>query len=162
MTNLVNNNGGSLNAVSIVGLDNGVWNLISDSQSFTVNGDLLNGEVGSDPNNSVNLNGFGQITFGIDHQVVLSVNDLFLSASIDLISNPVRQGDPDIRFKTTGDVLNMKASLYDLHGRLLKEYHNVEISAGEGNLSKANLKSGLYFVKFEQEGKQGVKKLIVE
>jgi hypothetical protein len=162
ITSLVNNNGGSLNALTIVGLNNGVWDLISASRSFVVNGDLLSGEVTSDQNNAVNLDGFGQFTFGIDHQIVLSVNDLFLTTGISLLSNPVRRGEPEIRFKTEGEMVDLKASIYDINGRLLRQYQYLDMSVGEGRLPKSNLKSGLYFVKFEHEGKQGVKKLIIE
>ena len=96
ITSLVNNNGGSQNSVAIVGLSGGEWNLISDSQTSTVSGDLLNGEVSSDLNTAVVLDGFGEFTFGIDRQIVLSVNDLFLSKGIAIRSNPVRNGEENI------------------------------------------------------------------
>ncbi|MEL4457261.1 T9SS type A sorting domain-containing protein [Lutimonas vermicola] len=162
ITSLVNDNGGVLSAVSIVGLNGGVWDLISASHSFTVTGDLLNGNVASDLNNEVNLDGFGQYTFGIDNQVVLSVNDLFLSTGINLLSNPVKAEESDIRFMASGEMVDLKASIYDINGRLMKRFDKIELSVGEGNLPKSNLKSGLYFLKFEHEGKQGVKKLIIE
>lgn len=162
VTSLVNDNGGALSSVSIVGLSGGVWDLISASRSFTVTGDLLNGSVTSDLNNEVNLNGYGQYTFGIDHQVVLSVNDLFLSTGISLLSNPVKAIEENVRFSTSGEIVELKVSIYDINGRLVKYFDKVDLSLGEGSLSKSNLKSGLYFVKFEHEGKQGVKKLIIE
>ncbi len=162
ITALVNDNGGALSSVSIVGLNGGVWDLISASRSYTVTGDLLNGSVTSDLNNEVNLNGYGQYTFGIDHQVVLSVNDLFLSTGISLLSNPVKAIEENVRFSTSGEIVELKVSIYDINGRLVKYFDKVDLSLGEGSLSKSNLKSGLYFVKFEHEGKQGVKKLIIE
>ena len=162
ITSLVNDNGGVLSAVSIVGLTGGVWDLISASRSFTVTGDLLNGNVSSDLNDEVNLDRFGQYTFGIDNQVVLSVNDLFLSTGINLLSNPVKAEENHIRFMASGEMVDLKASIYDINGRLLKRFDKIELSVGEGNLPKPNLKSGLYFLKFEHEGKQGVKKLIIE
>ena len=162
ITSLVNDNGGVLNAVSIVGLNGGVWDLISASSSYTVSGDLLNGNVTSDLNNEVNLDGFGQYTFGIDNQVVLSVNDLFLSTGINLLSNPVKAEESYIRFMASGEMVDLKVSIYDINGRLMKRFDKIELSVGEGNLSKSNLKSGFYFLKFEHEGKQGVKKLIIE
>ncbi len=162
ITTLVNDNGGALSSVSIVGLNGGVWDLISASRSYTVTGDLLNGSVTSDLNNEVNLNGYGQYTFGIDHQVVLSVNDLFLSTGISLLSNPVKAIEENVRFSTSGEIVKLKVSIYDINGRLVKYFDKVDLSLGEGSLSKSNLKSGLYFVKFEHEGKQGVKKLIIE
>ena len=162
ITSLVNNNGGALSSVSIVGLNGGVWDLISASRSFTVTGDLINGSVTSDLNNQVNLNGYGQFTFGIDHQIVLSVNDLFRSTGISLLSNPVKAIEENVRFATSGEIVGLKVSIYDINGRLMKRFDKVDLSLGEGNLPKSNLKSGLYFVKFEHEGKQGVKKLIIE
>ncbi len=162
ITSLVNDNGGVLNSVSIVGLNGGFWDLISASHTYTVTGDLLNGNVKSDANNSVNLGGFGQLTFGIDNQVVLSVNDLFLSTGINLLSNPVKAEESYIRFMASGEMVDLKASIYDINGRLIKRFDKIELSVGEGNLLKPNLKSGLYFVKFEHEGKQGVKKLLIE
>ena len=162
ITDLVNNNGGALSAVSIVGLDSGVWDLISASRSFTVSGDLLNGEVSSDLDNEVNLNGFGQFTFGIDRQIVLALDDLFLSTGIELLSNPVKYEDSEIRFVASGEMVDLKASIYDINGRLIKRYDKIDLSIGEGSLSKSNMKSGLYFVKFEHEGKTGVKKLLIE
>ena len=162
ITDLVNNNGGALSAVSIVGLDSGVWDLISLSRSFTVSGDLLNGEVSSDPDNAVNLDGFTQFTFGIDRQIVLALDDLFLTTGIELISNPVRSEESEIRFVTSGEMVDLKASIYDIKGRLIKRYDKINLSIGQGSLSKSNMKSGLYFVKFEHEGKTGVKKLLIE
>ena len=162
ITSLVNNNGGALSSVSIVGLNGGVWDLISASRSFMVTGDLINGSVTSDLNNQVNLNGYGQFTFGIDHQIVLSVNDLFRSTGISLLSNPVKAIEENVRFATSGEIVGLKVSIYDINGRLMKRFDKVDLSLGEGNLPKSNLKSGLYFVKFEHEGKQGVKKLIIE
>ena len=162
ITSLVTNNGGSLSSVSIVGLNGGVWDLISASHSYTVTGDLLEGDVTSDINNKANLDGYAQYTFGIDHQVVLDVNDLFLSTGINLLSNPVRAEEENVRFRTTGEMVDLKVSVYDINGRLMKRFDKVDISLGEGSLPKSNLKSGLYFVKFEHEGKQGVKKLIIE
>jgi hypothetical protein len=162
ITSLVNNNGGALSAVSLVGLNGGVWDLISESGSFTVAGDLLNGSVTSDLNNQVDLNAYGQYTFGIDHQIVLSVNDLFLTTGISLLSNPVKPVEENIRFATSGEIIDLNVSIYDITGRLMKHFDKVDLSLGEGNLPKSNLKSGLYFVKFEHEGKQGVKKLIIE
>ena len=162
ITSLVNNNGGTLNAISIVGLNGGVWDLISPSRSYTVTGDLLNGDVTSDLNNKVDLNGYAQYSFGIDHQIVLSVNDLFLSTGISLLSNPIKKEEENVRFSTSGEIVDLKVSIYDINGRLVKRFDKVDLSLGEGNLPKSNLKSGLYFVKFEHEGKQGVKKIIIE
>ena len=162
ITSLVNNNGGSLNSVAIVGYDNGVWNLISATQTNTVTGDLLNGDVTSDINNEVNLNNFSQFTFGIDHQIVLSTNDLFLSTGISLLSNPVKATESSIRFKASNELLDLKATLYDMTGRQIRAYNNIKIFNGQGDLQKPNLQSGLYFLKFDYEGKQGVKKIIIE
>lgn len=162
ITSLVNDNGGSLNAVSIVGLNGGVWDLISASQTSIVTGDLLNGTVTSDLASPVNLGGYNQFTFGIDHQIVLSVNDLFLTTGISLLSNPVRSEESNIKFMTSGEMVDLKASIYDTHGRLMRRYDHVDLNFGEGYLPKSNLKSGLYFLKFEHEGKQGVKKIIIE
>lgn len=162
ITSLVNNNGGSLSSVSIVGLNGGVWDLISASHSYTVTGDLLEGDVTSDLINKVNLNGYGEYTFGIDHQVVLDVNDLFLSTGINLLSNPVLAEEENVRFTISGEVVDLKATIYDINGRLMRRFDKIDLSSGEGYLPKSNLKSGLYFVKFEHEGKQGVKKLIIE
>lgn len=162
ITSLVNDNGGSLNSVSIVGLNGGVWDLISASGSHTVTGDLLEGNVTSDLNNPVDLSTYGQYTFGIDHQVVLSVNDLFLTTGISMLSNPVKSEEENVRFAASGEIVDLKVSIYDINGRLMKRFDRVDLSLGEGNLPKSNLKSGLYFVKFEYEGKQGVKKIIIE
>lgn len=162
MTSLVNDNGGSLNSVAIVGLNAGVWDLVSASHTYTVTGDLLNGDVTSDLNIAVVLDGYSQYTFGIDHQVVLSVDDLFLTNGISLLSNPVRSYESDIRFVTSGEMQGLKASIYDINGRMIRSYDHLDPSSGEGKLPKSNLKSGLYFVKFEHEGKQGVKKLLIE
>lgn len=162
ITALVNDNGGSLNSVAIVGFNAGVWDLISASQTNTVSGDLLNGDVTSDATIAVDLNGFNQFTFGIDHQIVLAADDLFLSKGISLVSNPVKTGESNIEFTTSEEMVDLKVSIYDINGRLMKTFDKVDVSLGIGNLSKANLKSGLYFVKFEHEGKQGIKKVIIE
>ena len=162
ITSLVNDNGGSLNSVAIVGFNAGVWDLISASQTSTVSGDLLNGDVTSDATVAVNLNGFSQFTFGIDHQIVLAADDLFLTQGISLVSNPVKAGEMNIQITTSEVMTDLKASIYDVNGRLMKTFDTVDVSLGIGNLSKTNLKSGLYFIRFEHEGKQGIKKVIIE
>ena len=162
ITSLVNDNGGALSSVAIAGVNGGVWDLISASQSNTVSGDLLNGDVTSDINIPANLNGFSQFTFGIDHQILLDVNDLFLTTGINLVSNPVNAGQDNIEFTTSEEMVDLKVSIYDINGRLMKTFDKVDVYLGVGNLPKSNLKSGLYFVKFEHEGKQGVKKVIIE
>lgn len=162
ITSLVNDNGGALSSVAIVGLNAGLWDLISASQSNTVSGDLLNGDVTSDMSIPANLNGFSEFTFGIDHQIVLDVNDLFLTTGINLVSNPVNAGQDNIEFTTSEEMVDLKVSIYDLNGRLIKNFDKVDVYLGVGNLPKSNLKSGMYFVKFEHEGKQGVKKVIIE
>ena len=151
ITSLVNDNGGSLNSVAIVGFNAGVWDLISASQTNTVSGDLLNGDVTSDATVAVNLNGFSQFTFGIDHQIVLAADDLFLTQGISLVSNPVKAGEMNIQITTSEVMTDLKASIYDINGRLMKTFDTVDVSMGIGNLSKSNLKSGLYFIKFEHD-----------
>ncbi|MCA0932566.1 T9SS type A sorting domain-containing protein [Lutimonas saemankumensis] len=162
ITSLVNNNGGSLNSLSIVGIKDGIWNLISDSNTSVVSGDLLNGDVSSDVSVPVVLEGFEEFTFGIDHQIVLAVDDLFDTTGISIRSNPILSGKEAIEFTTSGDLLNLKASIFDINGRLLKHYDQIELFGNQGSLSKSGLGSGLYFLKFEHEGKQGVKKIIIE
>jgi len=162
ITSLVNDNGVGVHSVAIVGLETGVWNLVSLSGSNVVTGNALNGDVTSDVNNEVALNGFSQFTFGIDNQAALAVDDLFLRNGINLLSNPVDANDPNIRFTTTNDLNNLEITLYDIMGRKLHSYNNISTSSGVGTLRKPNLKSGIYLLKFDHEGKQGVKKIIIE
>ncbi len=162
ITNLVNNNGGVLSSIAIVGYNSGIWNLVSATQTNTVTGDLLNGDVTSDINNEVNLNNFTEFTFGIDSQAVLSTDDLFLSTGINLISNPVTESESNIRFKTSNDLIDLKVTLYDYMGRKIRYYNNINTVSGIGYLQKPNVKGGIYILKFEFEGKQGVKKIILE
>ena len=162
ITSLVNNNGGKLGSVTIVGYDNGIWNLVSASQSSVVSGNLLNGDVASDANTEVNLNGFSQFTFGIDHQVVLSINELFLTNGINILSNPIKSFDNNIRFNSENELNDLQISLYDITGRQLKVYENISTHGRIGVIEKPNLRSGIYLLKFVHEGKQGVKKIIIE
>ncbi len=162
ITSLVNNNGVGVHSVAIVGFETGVWNLVSLSGSNTVNGDLLNGDVTSDVNNEVALNGFSQFTFGIDAQAALAVDDLFLESGINLLSNPIDANEPNIRFTSSNDLHNLEVTLYDIMGRKLRTYSNVSVSNGIGTLHKPNLRSGIYLLRFDHEGKQGVKKIIIE
>ena len=161
ITNLVNSNGGVLNSVAVVGYDSGEWNLVSVTQTNTVTGDLLNGTVTSDASNEVVLDNFGQFTFGIDNQVVLGLDDLFISNDIRIISNPIKTGTTEILF-TLNNADNLQVTLYDIRGRQLKFYESVIVQNNRGKISKPNLNSGIYFLKFEQEGKQGVIKIIIE
>lgn len=161
ITNLVNSNGGKLNSVAIVGYDSGVWNLVSAPQTNTVTGDLLNGTVTSDASNEVVLDNFGQFTFGIDNQVVLGLDDLFITNDIQIISNPIETGAREIQF-TSNNVDDLQITLYDFLGRKIKFYEDIVIQNGRGKILKPNLHSGVYLLKFEQEGKQGVKKIIVK
>ena len=161
ISDLVNNNGGKLGSVAIVGYDNGTWDLISGTATNTVTGDLQEGDVTSDANNEVNLNGFTQFTFGIDHQVVLLVQNP-LSNSIKMVSNPVKSSDEQIRFLTKNEMTNLQITIYDITGRQLKVYNNLKTHGNMGTINKPNLKSGIYLVKFVHEGKQGIKKIIIE
>lgn len=162
MEQLVNDNGGVFNSISIVGLNNGTWDLVSASQTYILQGDLNEGDVTSDANQSVDLNGFGQFTFGIDAETVLSVEDVLFSAGFSLLSNPVRLGETEIRFSSKQEFNNLEINVFDLNGRLVRSYNNVGTYNGTGQVSKGNLESGLYFVKFEEDGKTGVKKMLVE
>ena len=162
ISDLVNNNGGKLSSVAIVGYDNGTWDLISSTETNTVTGDLQDGDVTSDANNEVNLNGFTQFTFGIDHQVVLSIKDQTLSNGIKMVSNPVKSTDEQIQFITKNEMKDLQITLYDINGRQIKVYDNLKTSGNIGAINKPNLKSGIYLMKFVHEGKQGVKKIIIE
>lgn len=161
ITNLVNSNGGKLNSVAIVGLDSGVWNLVSTPQSNTVTGDLLNGTVTSDTFNNVVLDNFSQFTFGIDNQVVLGIDDLFITNDIRIISNPIESTAKDIEF-LSNNVIDLQITLYDFLGRKIKFFENIVVQNGRGKIVKPNLHSGVYLLKFEQDGKQGVKKIIIK
>jgi len=162
IANLVNNNGGKLGSVAIVGYDNGTWDLISGIATSLVTGDLQNGDVTSDANNEVNLNGFTQFTFGIDHQVVLSVKDQVLTNGIKIVSNPIKSTDEQIQFLTKSEMKDLQITLYDINGRQIKVFKDVKTFGNVGVLNKPNLKSGIYLMKFVHEGKQGVKKIIIE
>ena len=160
ITDLVNNNGGVLNSVAIVGLDSGEWNLVSAALTNTVTGDLLNGTVTSDASTEVILNDFGQFTFGIDNQIVLDIDDLFSVTGINILSNPIKLGD-NIRFSSEVTE-NLDITMYDISGKKLRYYNNINIFNGIGTIPKSTLKSGIYFLRFQHEGKQGVKKIIIE
>lgn len=162
ISTLVNNNGNVLNSVSVVGLNAGVWNLISATNTSVVNGDLQNGTVSSDPIVASDLNAYDQFTFGIDHQIVLGLNDLFLQNGISLLANPVPADDPNISFQAASEMNGLNVSIYDLNGRKVRQYDGVDLNFGQGSLRKSNLKSGLYFIRFEHEGKQGIKKILIE
>ena len=161
ITSLVNNNGGKLNSVAIVGYNGGVWNLASASQTNTVTGDLLNGDVTSDSANEIVLDNFSQFTFGIDHQVVLGIDDLFISNDIRIVSNPIESDATHIQF-LSNNLNNLQITLYDLSARKIKVYKDVIVSNSKGSIKKPNLKSGIYFLKFEHEEKQGVKKILIK
>lgn len=162
ITDLVDNTGGTLNAVALVGLDNGIWNLVSASQTNIVTGDLLNGDVTSDVNNEVNLDSFTEYTFGIDHQAVLSIKELFVTNGITILSNPVKNYESHIRFQVENDMRNLDVILYDIAGRKIKSYKQINTLGRIGSIPKPNIKTGLYFLKFNFEGKQGTKKIIIE
>lgn len=162
ITTLVNDNGGNLSSVAIVGLETGVWNLVSATQTNVVTGDLTNGDVTSDNANEVVLNDFSQFTFGIDHQVVLAIDDLFLSNGINLISNPIKINAESIRFTSANDLSGLEVTLFDIMGRKIHSYKNISTHNRIGTLEKPNLKSGIYLLKFDHDGKQGVKKIIIE
>ena len=162
ITTLVNDNGGVLNAVAIVGLNGGTWNLVSAPQTNTVTGTLTDGTVTSDASNEVNLNGFTQFTFGIDHQATLAIEDLFLSNDISILSNPIKASANTIQFKSSNELNGLQVSLYDIRGRELQVFKNIPFNSGVGSLQKPNLQSGIYILKFNHEGKQGIKKIIIE
>ena len=79
-----------------------------------------------------------------------------------MLSNPVRLGESEIRFSSKQKFNNLEINVFDLNGRLVRSYNNVGTYNGTGQVSKGNLGSGLYFVKFEEDGKTGVKKMLVE
>jgi len=161
MTSLVNSNGGKLNSVAIVGYNTGVWNLVSASQTNTVTGDLVTGEVTSDNSTPVVLDNFAQFTFGIDHQVVLGIDDLFINNDIRIISNPIETTETTIQF-LSNNLNNLQITLYDTLGRKLEVYNDVTVTNSWGSIKKPNINSGVYFLKFEHEGKKGVKRIIIK
>jgi len=162
ITSLVNNNGGVLNSVAIVGHNGGVWDLVSAPNTNTVTGTLTEGDVTSDTANEVSLNTFSQFTFGIDHQAVLGIDDLFLSNEISIVSNPVRITENNIQFIASNDLSGLEVTLYDIRGRELQVYKNISLNNGVGSLKKPNVQGGIYLLKFDHEGKQGIKKIIIE
>ena len=161
ITTLVNNNGGKLSSVAVVGLNGSVWNLVSASQTNVVTGDLSNGAVTTDSANEVVLNGFSQYTFGIDHQVVLGIDDLFITNDIRIISNPIDNDAAHIQF-VSANLENLEVTIFDLLGRKISNQKNISISNNRGSISKPNLKSGIYLLKFEHEGKKGTKKILIK
>ena len=162
IADLIGNNGNVLNSLSIVGLNSGVWNLISEPQTSTVIGDLNSGKVSSDPFNKVDLNGFGQFTFGIDHQIVLGLNDIQFISGIKILSNPIKTHEIGIQFKANPDWNELKASIYDINGKLVRNYLRVKMEYGEGLIPATGLNNGLYIIRFEHDGRSGTKKILIQ
>ncbi|RPD94607.1 T9SS C-terminal target domain-containing protein [Aureibaculum marinum] len=161
ITSLVNDNGGSLNSVAVVGLNGGTWNLVSATQTNSVTGDLSNGTVTTDSSNEVVLSGFSEYTFGIDHQVVLGLDDLFLNNEIRIISNPIDRDAENIYF-VSENLDNLEVAIFDFLGRKISHQKNISVSNNRGAITKPNLNSGLYLLKFEHEGKKGTKKILIK
>jgi len=161
ITNLVNSNGGVLNSVAVVGYDSGEWNLVSATQTNVVTGDLLNGTVTTDASTEVVLNNFGQFTFGIDNQIVLGTDDLFSLTGINILSNPVKQSD-NIRFSSQNINEDIDLTIFDITGKTISHYKNIATLNGIGTVPSSNFKSGMYLLKFQHDGKQAVKKIIIE
>ncbi len=161
MTDLVNNNGGVLNSIAIVGLEGGTWNLVSAPLTNTVTGDLTNGSVTSDAANEVDLTTYSQFTLGIDNEVVLGLDELFITNGIDIVYNPVST-DESIQFISENNLAELSAELYDITGKQVRRYNNIVILNGFGALDRTAIGSGIYFLKFIHQGKQGVKKIILE
>ncbi len=162
MEDFANNNETSINGIAVVGYNAGEWNLVSAPYTNTVAGDLDNGSVTTDAGAEVVLDDFMQFTFGIDQQAVLAVNNPFLNKEIKMLSNPVKVSESEIRFATVSEMNEIQISVHDILGRSVGTYKNVNTQNRIGTLPKSNLKSGIYFLKFDHEGKQGVKKIIIE
>lgn len=161
ITLLVNNNGGKLDALAIVGLEGSVWNLVSDPITNTVTGDLSQGTVTSDPNTEIDLDNFSQITFGIDHQALLAVDDLFVTNNIIIMPNPISKDSEYIEF-TADNISGLEITMFDVLGRTIHRYNDVAVASGIGTISKPNVIGGLYFLKFSYHGKSGVRKILIE
>ncbi len=161
IANFVNDNGASVNGLTIVGYQSGTWDLLTAPQTSVVSGDEDNGTVSTGPTSEVNLSGYSQITIGLDRQAVLSVDGLFADRGIQLISNPVTSGD-DIRFTSSLELKDLNVTLYDIMGRTIRNYQDVKLSNHVGVLTRNGLNSGVYFLQFESEGRKGVKKVIIE
>jgi len=120
ITNLVNSNGAVPNSVAIVGYESGTWNLVSDTQTNTVAGSLVDGNVMSDSSVEVLLNNFAQFTFGIDNQTVLGIDDLFTITGLNILSNPVKASE-NIQFSSQ-DI----SDKWSRHTRIIKfKYRNL-------------------------------------
>ncbi len=161
MTDLVTNNGGVLNSIAIVGLDGGTWNLVSAPLTNAVTGDLTSGTVTSDASNEVNLSTYSQFTLGIDNEVVLGLDELFITNGIDIVHNPVRSAET-IQFISENNLSELNAELYDITGKQIRTYNNIILLNGFGALDRTSIGGGIYFLKFIHQGKQGVKKIILE
>ncbi|MET2986170.1 T9SS type A sorting domain-containing protein [Aureibaculum conchae] len=161
ITTLVNDNGSKLSSVAVVGLNGGVWNLVSATETNVVTGDLSNGTVTTDNANEVVLSGFSEYTFGIDHQAVLGIDDLFITNDIRIISNPIDNDAEHIQF-VSANLVNLKVTIFDLLGRKISNQKNISVSNNRGSIIKPNLKSGIYLLKFEHEGKKVTKKILIK
>ena len=161
ITTLVNDNGSKLSSVAVVGLNGGVWDLVSATETNVVTGDLSNGTVTTDNANEVVLSGFSQYTFGIDHQVVLGIDDLFITNDIRIISNPIDNDAENIQF-VSANLENLEVTIFDFLGRKISNQKNISVSNNRGSIVKPNLKSGIYLLKFEHEGKKGTKKILIK
>lgn len=89
----------------------------------------------------------------INHAATLDIQDFTTQSKITIFPNPVQSL---LTIETSGDLIEM-AEIYDINGRLISEFKNIE---NHSSIDLSRLKSGIYFIKFANSAQTIMKKII--
>lgn len=131
-----------------------------------LNGTPINGATNQsyiptqDGNYSVEVsNGFGCNAQSSDFPFTTSVSELAFGGSVSIFPNPAsNQAFVDVKLNTSSDI---SIRLFNAVGQNLGQLNSVESLGGLFSLPVEGLANGLYFVEITANGKQLVKKLVL-
>ena len=108
--------------------------------------------------------GTGQFALAVDVTVLGVGDENYLIDSVSVYPNPVKANVTSIYFSLPKDVQQLDVILYDVTGKVVRQYKNKLVKTGVNNISKPSVAKGLYFLKFSiNNGEQQVtKKIVIE
>ena len=88
--------------------------------------------------------------------------DAFSLDTFAFYPNPVKATASSINFKLPNTVQQLSITMYDVTGKIVKQYNNVAVQAGVNSINKPQVAKGLYLMQFLfNNGEQQVTKRVI-
>lgn len=105
--------------------------------------------------------GFGEFTYAAPlASLNLGIDEM---ANFLLYPNPIRSDASSIKFSLPSGIQNVNITLYDITGKIIKQYTKVSITEGINTISKPKLAKGVYLLRFSfnNDSRKNTKRLLV-